>query len=96
MESVAIIKVAIGVRRTELMGLCQDYCKPFRTFSPRVCSKVELCSFTTVSEYECGKQNVTSHEEEAIKNVIVLVKEKMTSGEKTLVRRISCPGHLMK
>ena len=49
MESVAVIKVAIGVKRAELMGMCQGHDDPFRTFVTRVRSKAETCNFTTVS-----------------------------------------------
>ena len=40
-ESIAVIKVAIGVRRAKLMSLYQDHDKPFRTFANRVRSKAE-------------------------------------------------------
>ena len=66
-ESIAVIKVAIGVRRAELMNLHQYHDEPFRTFANRVQSKAETCNFTTVSECDCGKSNVTSYTEEAIK-----------------------------
>ena len=71
MESIAVIKVAIGVRRAELMNLHQDHDEPFRTFATRVRSKAETCNFTTVSECDCGKSNVTSYTEEAIKDVML-------------------------
>ena len=48
MESVAVIKLVIGVKRTELMGLHQDYDEPFRTSVTRVRSKAETCNFTGV------------------------------------------------
>ena len=60
MESIAVIKIAIGVRRAELMNLHQDHDEPFRMFANRVRSKAETCNFTTVSECDCGKSNVTS------------------------------------
>ena len=41
MESIAVIKVAVGVRRAELMNLHQDHDEPFRTFATRVHSKAE-------------------------------------------------------
>ena len=40
-ESIAVIKVAIGVRRAKLMSLYQDHDKPFITFAIRVRSKAE-------------------------------------------------------
>ena len=43
MESVVLIKVAIGVKSAELMGLHQDHNKFFRTFSICVHSKSETC-----------------------------------------------------
>ena len=71
MESIAVIKVAIGVKRAVLMKLHQDHDEPFRTFAIRVRSKEETCNFTTVSECDCEKSNVTRYTEEAIKNVML-------------------------
>ena len=71
MESIAVIKVAIGVKRAELMGMSQDHDEPFRTFATRVRSKAETCNFTTMSECQCGRQNITSYTEEAIKDVML-------------------------
>ena len=50
-ESVAVIKVAIDVKRVELMSLLQHHDEPFRTF---VCSEAKTCNFTTVSKCKCG------------------------------------------
>ena len=71
MESITFIKVAIDVRRAELMNLHQDHNEPFRTFPTRVRSKAETCNFTTVSECDCEKINVTSYTEEVIKDVML-------------------------
>ena len=48
MESVAVIKVAIGVKTAELMSLHQEHDEPFITFATRVRSRAETCNFTTV------------------------------------------------
>ena len=56
MESVAVIKVAVGVKRAELLSLHQDHNEPFWTVTTCVRSKAETCNFTTVSECECGKK----------------------------------------
>ena len=53
MESVAVIKVVVGVKRAVLVSLHQDHDEPFRTFATRVRSKVETCNFTIVSECVC-------------------------------------------
>ena len=71
MESIAVIKIDIGVKRAEVMCLRKDHDEPFTTFAIRVRSKTETCNFTTVSECDCGKRNVTSYTEEAIKDVIL-------------------------
>ena len=56
MESIPVIKVAIGVKRAELMSLHQDHDELFRTFSTRIRSKTETCNFTTVSK--CDKLHI--------------------------------------
>ena len=56
MESVAVIKIALSVKRAELVRLHQDHDEPFRTFATRVRSKVEACNFTTVSKCACGNK----------------------------------------
>ena len=71
MKSVEVIKVAVSVKRAELVSLHQDDNEPFRTSANRVWSKVETCSFTTTSECEWGKKNDTSYTKEAIKDVML-------------------------
>ena len=56
MELVAVVKVAVGVKRAELLSLHQVHDEPFRTFATRVRSNAETCNFTTVSKCECGKK----------------------------------------
>ena len=48
MESVAVIKVAVGVEKAQPVSLHQDHNEPFRTFATSVQSKAETYSFTTV------------------------------------------------
>ena len=50
MESVPVMKVAVGFKRAELLSLHQDHDEPFRTLATRVRSKAETCNFTTTSE----------------------------------------------
>ena len=56
MKSVAVVKVAIGVKSAEIVSLHQDHNESFRTFATLVQSKAETCNFTTYSECECGKK----------------------------------------
>ena len=71
MESIAVIKIVIGVNRAEHINVHQDHNEPFRTFATRVPSKAKTCNFTTVSECDCGKSDVTSYTEEAIKDAML-------------------------
>lgn len=55
MRSLAVIPVATGVLRTELLQLRQEREEPFRSFAARVRGKAETCEFIT--KCDCG-QNV--------------------------------------
>ena len=60
MRSLAVIPVATGVLRTELLQLRQERDEPFRAFTARVRGKAETCAFTTICE--CGKNvDYTDH-----------------------------------
>lgn len=60
MRSLAVIPVATGVLRTELLQLKQERDEPFRSFAARVRGKAETCEFLT--KCECGKSiNYTPH-----------------------------------
>ena len=67
-ESVAVIKVVIGVKRAELIACIRTMMSVQNVCHPCT-QKAETCNFTTVSE--CGKMNVTSYTEEAIKGVML-------------------------
>ncbi|XP_068678617.1 uncharacterized protein [Montipora foliosa] len=60
MRSLAVIPVATGVLRTELLQLRQERDEPFRAFTARVRGKAETCAFST--QCECGKNiDYTDH-----------------------------------
>ena len=55
-----------------IKGQIQDHDKPLHFCNPcQAESKAETCSFTTISECECGKKYIISYTEEAIKDVIL-------------------------
>ena len=56
MESIAVIKVALGTRRAELMKFTQGHDEAFRTFAARVRGKAETCDFFTLSKCVCKVQ----------------------------------------
>ncbi|XP_068753710.1 uncharacterized protein [Montipora capricornis] len=60
MRSLAVIPVATGVLRTELLQLRQERDEPFRAFTARVRGKAETCALST--QCECGKNvDYTDH-----------------------------------
>ena len=60
MRSLAVIPIATGVLRTELLQLQQECDEPFRAFAAKVRGKAETCEFT--AECECGKEvDYTNH-----------------------------------
>ena len=54
MRQFAVIPVAIGVRRTELMQLRHASDELFRTFAARVKGKTETCMFTATATCTCN------------------------------------------
>jgi phosphoribosylformylglycinamidine (FGAM) synthase-like enzyme len=67
MCSLAVIPIATGVLRTELLQLRQERDETFRAFTARVRGKAEMCAFATVCE--CGKSvDYTNH---AIRDVLL-------------------------
>ena len=71
MESIAVIKVALGTRRAELMKFTQGHNEAFRTFAARVRGKAETCDFFTLSKCVCDVVTKASYTEEAIKDVML-------------------------
>ncbi len=71
MESIAVIKVAVGITRLELMRVVQDGDEAFRTFATRVRGKAETCGFKTSVHCACGKTITADYTEEVIKDVIL-------------------------
>ncbi|XP_048585059.1 uncharacterized protein LOC125567965 [Nematostella vectensis] len=60
MRSLAVIPVATGVLRAELLQIRQERDEPFRAFSARVCGKAETCEFE--AGCECGRNlDYTDH-----------------------------------
>jgi hypothetical protein len=71
MRSLAVIPVAKGVIRAELMQLTQGNDELFRTFAARVKGKAETCGFTTSAKCLCGEIVQADYTEEAIRDVLL-------------------------
>ena len=67
MRSLAVIPIATGVLRTELLQLKQERDEPFRAFTARARGKAETCEF--MAECECGKG--VSYTDHAIRDVLL-------------------------
>ena len=71
MRTFAVIPVAIGVRRAELMQLRQEPDELFRTFAARVKGKAETCNFSTTSKCQCGKAVKADYTTESVRDVLL-------------------------
>ena len=67
MKSLAVVPVATGVLRSDLLQLRQDHDEPFRNFAARVRGKAEPCAFKATCK--CGENvDYTDH---VIKDVLI-------------------------
>ena len=70
-KSLAVIPIARGVKRAELLQMRQGDDEPIRTFAARVRGKAEICGFTTNITCECGKICQANYTEEVIRDVLL-------------------------
>ena len=71
MRELAVIPVAIGVRRAELMDIRQSPDEPFRTFAAKVQGKAETCAFTTTATCSCGSVVQVEYKKESVRDVLL-------------------------
>ena len=71
MKQLAVIPVARGVTRAELLQMRQSSDEPVRTFAARVRGKAETCGFTTAITCPCGEQLHPDYTEEVICDVLL-------------------------
>ena len=71
MRSLAVIPVARGVIRTELLQMHQSHEEPVRTFAARVRGKAETCGFITSIECPHGSPMHADYTEEVIRDVLL-------------------------
>lgn len=71
MRTFAVIPVAIGVRRAELMQLRQAPDELFRTFAAKVKGKAETCLFNTTSRCQCGEEVQADYTTESVRDVLL-------------------------
>ena len=71
MRSFAVIPVANGVRRAELMQLRQSPDEIFRSFAAKVKGKAETCAFRTSTKCKCGENVIADYTTESVKDVLL-------------------------
>ena len=71
MKGFAVIPIAIGVRRAELMQLQQSPDELFRTFAARVKGKAETCQFSMSTKCNCGMTVQADYTTETIRDVLL-------------------------
>ena len=71
MRAIAVIPVARGVTRAELIKMVQSSDEPIRTFAARVRGKAETCGFTTSAKCECGKTFEVDYTCETVRDVLL-------------------------
>ena len=72
MKELAVIPVATGVLRSELLDMKQKRDEQFRTFSARVRGKFETCGFMTSSLCRCGQSNTVDYTDYIIRDVLIV------------------------
>ena len=70
-KSLAVIPIARGVKRAELLQMRQGDDEPIRTFAARVRGKAEICGFTTSITCKCGETCQANYTEEVIRDVLL-------------------------
>ena len=76
LKAIAVVPVALGVLRSDLLAMRQDPDEPFRTFSARVQGKAETCEFRTSFTGTCGNCSIaytgsTYYTDEVIRDVLL-------------------------
>ena len=71
MKALAVIPVAVGVLRAELLELRQKRDEPFRSFATRVQRKAKTCGFVAQHLCNCGLTNSVDYKENIIRDVLV-------------------------
>ena len=70
-KSLAVIPIARGVTRAELLQMTQSDEEPVRTFAARVRGKAEISNFTTKVSCKCGETCSVDYTEEVIRDVLL-------------------------
>ena len=71
MRALAVIPVARGVLRADLMKMQQSNGESFRFFAARVRGKAETCSFSAASRCLCAREVVVDYTTEVVRDVLL-------------------------
>ena len=71
MKSLAVIPVAKGVLRSELLSMSQKRDETFRAFVARVRGKAEICDYTTENTCDCGNNNTVDFTDIILRDILI-------------------------
>lgn len=71
MKALAVIPVAVGVLRAELLEMHQKRDEQFRCFAARVRGKAETCEFSAAHICQCGERSNVNYTEHITRDVLM-------------------------
>ena len=71
MKTLAVVPVAIGVIRADLLEMKQKRDEPFRAFASRVRGKAETCEFVASALCKCGQTNLVDYTDHMMRDVLI-------------------------
>ena len=71
MKFLAVIPVAKGVLRSELLSMSQKRDETFRAFVARVRGKDEICDYTTGNTCDCGNNNTVDFTDIILRDILI-------------------------
>ena len=71
MKTLAVIPVAKGILRSELLSMSQKRDETFRAFLARIREKTEICDYTTENRCDSGNNNIVDFTDIILRDVLI-------------------------
>ena len=71
MKALAVVPLAVGVLRSEVLDMRQKRDQNFRSFAAMVRGKAETCAFVTQNLCDCGRNNNVDYTDKIISDVLI-------------------------
>ena len=72
MKALAVIPVALGVLRSELLYMKQAHDEAFRAFASRIRGKVDTCNFSTNNVCSCGISSKVDYTDHMMRDILIV------------------------